>query len=78
MFETMGSFLAFFIPAFLLIILGILFEEKLIAWENKHIIDPILARIDKFKKWRNRRAKMQRLRRRDHLRQNVQRKVNTL
>ncbi len=67
MFETMGSFLAFFIPAFLLIILGILFEEKLIAWENKHIIDPILARIDKFKKWRDRRAKMQRLRSRDHL-----------
>lgn len=67
MFETMRSFLAFFIPCVILIILGIIFEEKLIAWEDKHIIEPILARIDKFKKWRDRRAKMQRLRSRDHL-----------
>lgn len=35
MFETMGSFLAFFIPSFLLIILGVIFEEKLIAFEDR-------------------------------------------
>lgn len=34
MFETMQSFLAFFIPTLALIILGIIFEEKLIAFEN--------------------------------------------
>ena len=33
MFETMQSFLAFFFPTLALIILGILFEEKLIAFE---------------------------------------------
>ena len=78
MFETMQGFLAVFIPCVILIILGIIFEEKLIAWEDKHIFEPIYAKIDKFKEWRERRAKMQRMRRRDHLRQNVQRKVNTL
>lgn len=35
MFETMSSFLWFFIPTFLLIIIGIIFEEKLIAFESK-------------------------------------------
>ena len=35
MFETMQGFLAFFIPTLALIILGIIFEEKLIAFENK-------------------------------------------
>ena len=35
MFETMSSFLWFFIPALILITLGIIFEEKLIAFENK-------------------------------------------
>ena len=35
MFETMQSFLAFFFPTLALIVLGILFEEKLIAFENK-------------------------------------------
>ena len=35
MFETMQSFLTFFFPALALIVLGILFEEKLIAFENK-------------------------------------------
>ena len=35
MFETMQSFLAFFFPTLALIILGILFEEKLIAFEQK-------------------------------------------
>ena len=78
MFETMQSFLAVFIPCVILIILGIIFEEKLIVWEDKHIIEPILARIDKFKKWRDSRAKMQRLRSRDHLHQNVRRKINTM
>ena len=34
MFETMSSFLWFFFIGFGLIILGILFEEKLIALEN--------------------------------------------
>lgn len=34
MFETMQSFLAFFIPTLTLIILGIIFEEKLIRLEN--------------------------------------------
>ena len=78
MFETMTGFLWFFFIGLALIVGGILFEEKLIAWEDKHIFEPIYAKIDKFKKWRERRAKMQRMRRRDHLRQNVQRKVNTL
>ena len=78
MFETMRSFLAFFIPCVILIILGILFEEKLIAWEDKHIIDPILARIDEFKEWRCRRAKMQRLRRRNHLSRLPKRETNSL
>lgn len=35
MFETMSSFLWFFIPTLILIILGIIFEEKLIAFENR-------------------------------------------
>lgn len=35
MFETMTQFLWFFIPSVLLIGLGILFEEKLIAFENR-------------------------------------------
>lgn len=35
MFETMSSFLWFFFIGFGLIILGIIFEEKLIAFENK-------------------------------------------
>ena len=78
MFETMRSFLAFFIPCVILIILGILFEEKLIAWEDKHIIEPILARIDKFKKWRDRRAKMQRLRSRNHLSRLPKRETNSM
>ena len=34
MFETMQGFLAFFIPVFALIILGIIFEEKLIRFEQ--------------------------------------------
>lgn len=34
MFETMQSFLAFFIPTIALIIIGIIFEEKLICLEN--------------------------------------------
>lgn len=34
MFENMSSFLWFFIPTFLLIILGIIFEEKLIRLED--------------------------------------------
>ena len=34
MFETMQGFLAFFIPTLALIILGIIFEEKLIRLEN--------------------------------------------
>ena len=34
MFETMSSFLWFFIPTLILIILGIIFEEKLIRLEN--------------------------------------------
>ena len=35
MFETMSSFLWFFIPTLILIIIGIIFEEKLIALESK-------------------------------------------
>ena len=35
MFETMQSFLAFFFPTLALIVLGILFEEKLIAFEQR-------------------------------------------
>ena len=35
MFETVQSFLAVFIPSFALIVLGILFEEKLIAFEDR-------------------------------------------
>ena len=35
MFETMQSFLAFFFPTLALIIAGILFEEKLIAFEQR-------------------------------------------
>lgn len=34
MFETMQSFLAFFIPTLALIIIGIIFEEKLIWLED--------------------------------------------
>lgn len=34
MFETMQSFLAFFIPTIALIIIGIIFEEKLIRFEQ--------------------------------------------
>jgi hypothetical protein len=34
MFETMQGFLAFFIPTLALIILGIIFEEKLIWLED--------------------------------------------
>ena len=34
MFETMQGFLAFFIPVFALIILGIIFEEKLVRFER--------------------------------------------
>lgn len=34
MFETMTSFLAFFIPTVILISLGIIFEDKLIAVEE--------------------------------------------
>ena len=34
MFETMQGFLAFFIPTLALIILGIIFEEKLIRFER--------------------------------------------
>lgn len=35
MFETMGQFCAFFIPTLVLIILGIIFEEKLVRFERK-------------------------------------------
>ena len=35
MFETMQSFLAFFFPTLALILLGIVFEEKLISFEQK-------------------------------------------
>ena len=35
MFETMHSFLFFFIPTLALIICGIIFEERLIAFEQK-------------------------------------------
>lgn len=35
MFETMQSFLVFFIPTLALIISGIIFEEKLVAFEQK-------------------------------------------
>lgn len=35
MFETMGQFCAFFFPTLALIILGIIFEEKLIRFERK-------------------------------------------
>lgn len=35
MFETMQAFLAFFFPTLALIILGIVFEEKLIAFEQR-------------------------------------------
>lgn len=35
MFETMESFLWFFIPAVILICVGIVFEDKLIAFEQK-------------------------------------------
>lgn len=34
MFETMSSFLWFFIPTLVLILTGIIFEEKLIRREN--------------------------------------------
>jgi len=34
MFATMSSFLWFFIPTLILILTGIIFEEKLIAFEN--------------------------------------------
>lgn len=34
MFETMQSFLAFFIPTIVLIIIGIIFEEKIIWLED--------------------------------------------
>lgn len=34
MFETMSSFLWFFIPTLILILTGIIFEEKLIRLEN--------------------------------------------
>lgn len=34
MFETMGQFYAFFIPTLILIILGIIFEKKLIRVEQ--------------------------------------------
>lgn len=34
MFETMGQFYAFFFPTLALIILGIVFEEKLVAFER--------------------------------------------
>lgn len=44
MFETMQSFLAFFFPTLALIILGILFEEKLIAFE-KWVMKSILESI---------------------------------
>ena len=42
MFETMQSFLCFFFPTLALIILGILFEEKLIQFE--HFICRLVAR----------------------------------
>jgi hypothetical protein len=35
MFETMQSFLAFFFPTLALIIIGLLFVEKLIAFEQR-------------------------------------------
>ena len=35
MFETMQAFLAFFFPTLALILLGIVFEEKLIAFEQR-------------------------------------------
>ncbi len=35
MFETMTSFLEFFIPTVVLIGLGIIFEDKLIAFERR-------------------------------------------
>lgn len=35
MFETMSSFLWFFVPTLILILTGIIFEEKLIAFESK-------------------------------------------
>ena len=44
MFETMQSFLAFFCPTVALIILGILFEEKLIAFENR-VLEIVLRHI---------------------------------
>ncbi|MBR3552505.1 MAG: hypothetical protein IKN72_03845 [Clostridia bacterium] len=38
MFETMSSFLWFFIPTLILIVLGIIFEEKLIRVERGVIV----------------------------------------
>ena len=38
MFETMSSFLWFFIPTLTLILVGIAFEEKLIRLENAVVI----------------------------------------
>lgn len=35
MFETMGQFYGFFFPTLALIILGIIFEKKLIRFEGK-------------------------------------------
>ncbi|MBQ6093428.1 MAG: hypothetical protein IJL00_07135 [Clostridia bacterium] len=35
MFETMHAFYAFFFPTLALIILGIVFEEKLVAFEQR-------------------------------------------
>lgn len=35
MFETMQSFLAFFFPTLALILIGVLFEEKLVALEQR-------------------------------------------
>ena len=45
MFETMQGFLCFFIPMCVAIILGIIFEEKLIAFEQR-----LFARFSKQRK----------------------------
>lgn len=48
MFETMGQFYAFFFPTLALIILGILFEEKLIAFERRVFRAVVGAVKEKF------------------------------
>lgn len=78
MFETMQSFLAFFIPTLALIILGIIFEEKLVQIENA--VGRVIVRIIRaaYKEGRKAYAKMQRLRRRHYLHQNTNRKAHSV